>query len=285
MNSPRGRVAVQKGMNTQMIQLTDKEFATLRDYVLGNYGIDLSKKRVLIQGRLNTVLMQYKMNTFTEYIERVKNDKTGAELQQMLNRLTTNLTFFLREKDHFDFLTNTVLPEFETKFKGRELRIWSAGCSSGEEPYTLAMTLMDYNKNKGGRFKILASDISQNVLGQAQRGVYSKGSLKDVPNSWLTNYFEKMGDDDYRVKESVRRNITFRTFNLMDPFKFAAPFEIVFCRNVMIYFEKEKKDNLINKFYNWTIPGGYFFVSHSENVGKNEAGYRMIRPSTFKRDT
>lgn len=269
-----------------MINLTDKEFIQLRDYVLSNYGIDLSKKRMLIQGRLSSVLSKYGMTNFSQYIELVMNDKTGAELQQMLNRLTTNLTFFLREKEHFEFLTNNVLPEFDQKFGSRELRLWSAGCSSGEEPYTLAMTLMDYYESKGAqaRFKILATDLSQNVLGQARRGVYTKDSLKDVPNSWLTKYFEKMGDGDFKVNDKVRSHITFKIFNLMEPFRFSKPFEIIFCRNVMIYFEKQKKDDLISKYYNWTISGGYFFISHSENIGNNQSGYRMLRPSIFKRE-
>ncbi len=269
-----------------MITITDQEFTQLRDYVLGNYGIDLTKKRMLIQGRLNSVLQKYNMSTFSEYIKMVMNDKSGAELQQMLNRLTTNLTFFLREKEHFDFITNTLLPEFDQKFKNRELRVWSAGCSSGEEPYTLAMTLMDYYEKKpgGGRFRILASDLSQNVLSQAQRGVYTMESLKDVPKSWLTKYFDKMGDGDYRVKDAVRSHITFKIFNLMEPFRFQKPFEMIFCRNVMIYFEKQKKDELIHKYYTWTEPGGYFFISHSENIGTNTTGYKMIRPAVFKKE-
>lgn len=269
-----------------MITLTDKEFFQLRDYVLSNYGIDLSKKRMLIQGRLNTVLQKYNMTSFSQYIELVQNDKSGAELQQMLNRLTTNLTFFLREKEHFDFIRGTVLPEFEQSFRGRELRIWSAGCSSGEEPYTIAMTLLDYCESKGvtPRFKILASDLSQNVLGQAQRGVYPAESLKDVPSGWMTKYFDKMGDGDFRVNDKVRSFITFKIFNLMEPFRFAKPFEMIFCRNVMIYFEKEKKDELISKYYQWLEPGGYFFISHSENIGANKCGFKMLRPSVFKRE-
>ncbi len=269
-----------------MIAITDKEFFELRDYVLANYGIDLTKKRMLIQGRLTGTLAQKGCASFSQYIDRVKNDKSGVEVQQMLNKLTTNLTYFLREKEHFDYLTNTVLPEFEQKFKGRQLRVWSAGCSSGEEPYTLAMTLADYFAAKGGnsRFVILASDLSQDVLNQAQRAVYAKEGLKDVPQAWLSKYFTKLDGDDYQVKDSIKNTITFRIFNLMDPFRFTKPFEIIFCRNVMIYFEKQKKDALIDKFYQWTAPGGYFFISHSENIGRMDTGYKMVRPSSFKKE-
>ena len=269
-----------------MIILTDNEFAQLRDYVLSNFGIDLSQKRMLIQGRLTSVIQSYNMDNFTDYINRVMNDKTGTEVQILLNKLTTNLTFFMREKEHFDFLTQVALPEFDQNFKGRELRIWSAGCSSGEEAYTIAMTIMDYYEKKGmsRKFVILASDISQNVLGQAQRAVYPESALKDIPKPWVTKYFDRVGDGDYKVKDMITRLVTFRTFNLMATFRFSKPFELIFCRNVMIYFEKQKKEDLITNFYNWLEPGGYFFISHSENIGRSDTGFRMVRPSTFRRD-
>ncbi len=267
-----------------MVQLTDAEFNKLVSYVLGNYGIDLSKKKVLIEGRLNSVLMKYGFTSFTQYIDLVMNDKSGAELQQMLNRLTTNLTYFLREKDHFDFLTKVALPEFDKASRGGPLRVWSAGCSSGEEPYTLAMTLLDYYKGQNNKFVILASDISQNVLGQGTRAVYAEEALKDVPQEWKTKYFDRMGDGDFKVKDNVRKLVSFKTFNLMDPFNFKAPFEIIFCRNVMIYFEKQRKEELIKKFYRWIAPRGYFFTSHSENIGSNEVGFCTVRPSVFKKE-
>lgn len=270
-----------------MILLTDQEFVQLRDYVLSNYGIDLSKKRILIQGRLTSVLQSYGLDNFTDYINRVRNDKSGTELQILLNKLTTNLTFFMREKEHFDFLTHVALPEFDQIFKGRELRIWSAGCSSGEEAYTIAMTIKEYCEQKriDRKFVILGSDISQNVLARAQRAVYPETALKDLPPAWIPKYFEKVGDGDYKVKDSITKHVTFRTFNLMDTFRFAKPFELIFCRNVMIYFEKQKKDNLITNFYKWLTPGGYFFISHSENIGRSDTGFRMVKPSTFRRDS
>lgn len=266
-----------------MINLTDQEFKALTDYVLGNYGIDLTKKRVLIEGRLNSVLARYGFTSFTQYIDLVKTDTTGAELQQMLNRLTTNLTYFLRENDHFDYIAKVILPEMEAVPRSGPLRVWSAGCSSGEEPYTLAMTLLDYYRGQQNKFVILATDISQNVLGQAKRAVYTEEGLKDVSKDWRAKYFDHMGGGDYKVKPAVQQTVTFKTFNLMDPFRFSKPLDIIFCRNVMIYFEKQRKDDLIEKFYTWLAPGGYFFTSHSENVGKNDAGFATVRPSIYKK--
>lgn len=267
-----------------MMTLTDKEFFTLRDFVQQNYGIDLSKKRILIQGRLTAHLQKMGLASFTEYIELVKKDTSGVELQMLLNRLTTNLTYFLREQEHFQYLQQVALPELDRVNRRRPLRVWSAGCSSGEEPYTLAMTLLDHYEGHGNKVAILATDISQRVLEQAQRGVYTAERLKDVPRAWLTKYFDKLTDEDYQVKKEVRGLITFRAANLMEPFRFSNPFEIIFCRNVMIYFDKPTKETLVSKFYTWTAPGGYFFVSHSENLGGSECGYRMLRPSMFRKD-
>ncbi len=268
-----------------MIELTDKEFATLRDYVLSNYGIDLSKKRVLIQGRLTSTLMKYGLDNFTDYIEFVQNDKSGNEVNLLLNKLTTNLTYFMREKEHFDYLHDVVLPECDRSGK-REIRVWSAGCSSGEEPYTLAMTLMDYYAGKPAppKISILASDISQNVLEKAQQGMYEGEDLKDLPKGWDVKYFDKKPGDQYQVKPGVKAKITFKTVNLMDSFRFLAPFEIIFCRNVMIYFEKEKKRDLVNRFYEWTTPGFFFFISHSENLDRGETQFRMLKPSIYRKD-
>lgn len=270
-----------------MVILTDNEFYALRDFILNNYGIDLSKKRVLIQGRLASTLQKRGLESFTEYIDIVKNDKTGVEVPILLNKLTTNLTFFMREKEHFDFLSNVALPEFERNGKKNGLRIWSAGCSSGEEPYTIAMTMLDYFNvspaNAKAKFQILASDISQNVLSLASAGVYSNDKLKDLPKHWLTKYFDKQDDENHRVKAEVRQLITFKTINLMDNIRFSKPLDIIFCRNVMIYFEKERKERLIERFHGWLYPNGYFFISHSENIGNVNCGFKMMKPSIFKK--
>lgn len=268
-----------------MIELTDQEFITLRDYVLNNFGIDLSKKRVLIQGRLTSTLREKGFGNYTQYIQFVMGDKTGVEVNLLLNKLTTNLTYFMREKKHFDYIGEVLLPQYEKDGKTSEIRAWSAGCSSGEEPYTMAMTIMDYyGQRPTPKISILASDISQKVLATAQQGIYPAEGLGDLPPGWLNKYFDKVGPEQYQVKEQVRNCVTFRTVNLMDPFRFKAPFEMIFCRNVMIYFEKQRKIDLVKRFYQWVRPGYYFFISHSENIDRQESQFRLVQPSVFKRD-
>ncbi len=269
-----------------MIELTDKEFITLRDYVIDTFGIDLSKKRVLIQGRLHSTILQKGFQNYTQYIDYVMADKSGVEVNLLLNKLTTNLTFFMREKEHFDFIQNTLLPDLDKAGKRSEIRVWSAGCSSGEEPYTLVMTILDYYAGKGTAPKValLASDISQKVLALAQTAIYPAKSLQELPAGWAEKYFDKVDEENYRVKEKVRSCVTFRAVNLMQPFKFKAPFEIIFCRNVMIYFEKQRKNDLINRFYQWVAPKQYFFISHSENIDRGVSEFKMVKPSIYQRE-
>ncbi len=269
-----------------MIELTDREFAFLTNYMQRHYGIDLSKKRMLIQGRLNSTLVKHGLTNFTDYIKLVENDASGKDLHHMLNKLTTNLTYFVREPAHFEYIQKVLLPELDRAYPNRQLRLWSAGCATGEEPYSMAMTLLDYygtGTTGLNKFVIFASDISNEALATAQKGVYSAEALADIPAGWQAKYFEKLNDDAYRVKPAIRKRVTFKHFNLMDKFRFAEPFEIIFCRNVMIYFDSNVKENLVANFYKWTAPGGLFCLSHSETIPRGQSKFDMVRPSTFRK--
>ena len=201
----------------------------------------------------------------------------------MLNRLTTNYTFFMRETEHFDFFTRVILPDLVRKHQSRKtMAIWSAGCSSGEEPYNLSMYIKDY-LGAQARFwdtRILATDISQKALANAKKGIYE---LPDtLPPAWRKKYFTRVEGTRYAVSKEIRDNVIFQTFNLMDPIKFRVKFDVIFCRNVMIYFDQPTKDALVRRFYDATVPGGYLMISHSENLSK-DAPYRTVAPSTFQK--
>lgn len=269
-----------------MMTLTDNEFHSIVNFVHSKYGIDLSRKRVLIEGRLSTMLMKRGITSFQQYIDILSADKSGVEVTNLLNKLTTNHTFFLRENEHFNFLANQVLPQFE-QYYGRThtLRIWSAGCSSGQEPYTIAMALHEYfgPRRSAWTIQLLATDISMNVLSKATEGIYDDESLKDVPATWRTKYFKKLPDGRFQVNDQIRKEVDFRTLNLMDPFRFKKPFELIFCRNVMIYFDMPTKEKLVNKFYEWTSEKGYLFIGHSENINRETTKYRYIKPAIYQR--
>ncbi len=264
-----------------MIQLTDREFHDLVAFVRSNFGIDLSKKRLLIEARMYSVLSEKKISSFTEYLSLIRRD--GSELNTMLNKLTTNHTYFMREKSHFDFLKNVILPQQERTNRMRSLRIWSAGCSTGEEAYTAVMTMRDYfGPNSGWDYRMLATDLSTHVLEAARAGVYAPESLKNIPPAWERLYFKRSGDA-YLLSDEIKREVFFKRLNLMDDFRFRNPFDLIFCRNVMIYFKQETKDKLVRKFCDVLKPGGYLFIGHSETIQRDAAEFRYIEPSIYQK--
>lgn len=270
--------------NNSTMQLTDKEFNDLKSFVYSTYGIDLSRKRQLIEARLSNTLRAKGITSFEQYLRVLKSDKTGEEITAFLNKITTNYSYFAREADHFDFLSKAVLPQLTERPK-RELRIWSAGCSSGQEPYTLAMVMDQYF---GGQKRlwdtaILATDISTNVLGKAQLGIYPTKDIENLPAAWKNKYFTKLGDDSYQVVPNIRKEVIYRLFNLMDPIDFKKPFDIIFCRNVMIYFDKATTNQLIERFYNATAEGGYLFIGHSETIDRTKSKYKYVQPSVYQK--
>lgn len=263
-----------------MTTISDKDFKRLVDFVHSNYGINLSQKRHLIEGRLSSTIVELGLNGFTEYVDHIMK-KNPDDIEVLINKLTTNHTFFMRENSHFEFFKNTILPKLEQTKKNKVLSIWSAGCSSGEEPYTLSMILKDYFKGKPGwDTRVLATDISQRVLEKAKLATYDDESLKDIPPEWRKKYFIKSGTSFTFVPE-IKNNVIFKTFNLLDPIRFKLSFDLIFCRNVMIYFDQPTKDALVQRFFNATNSGGYLLIGHSETVSKENSPYEYVMPATY----
>ncbi len=268
-----------------MLKLTDDDFNRLVTYMKKNYGINLEKKRILIEGRLSNMVTQRGFKSFKEFIDFAFADRTGKETMQLVNKLTTNHTFFMREPEHFEYLKNTLLPYFEkTNARERAVRVWCAASSTGQEPYTLAMTMDEYFGAKTAMWdlKLLATDLDTEVLKTAEQGIYSVDMLKDVPKTWMTKYFTKLPDGRFQVVDSIRKRITYKQFNLMDKIAAQRPYDLISCRNVMIYFEQETKNALIERFYDVTKEGGYLYIGHAESVGKNTR-YTYIKPAIYRK--
>ena len=267
-----------------MIQLTDNEFQNIVKFVRDNYGINLSQKRQLIEARMYSVLLQKNLTNFTDYFSLIKQNDS-SEIVAMLNKLTTNHTYFMREPAHFDFLKNVILPYHEKHNLKKDIRIWSAGCSSGEEAYTAIMYIMDYFGLQKSRwdYGIYATDISLKAMSAAQNTLYSDVALKDVPAEWKHKYFTAHGDGCYDLNKEVKEQVTFKRFNLMDRFSYTQPYDLIFCRNVMIYFDQETKNNLINKFYDALKPGGYLFIGHSETIMRGTSSFQYIQPAIYQK--
>lgn len=277
-------------LNTDLVPLSDTEFRYITGMLYDTFGIYLSgQKRILIAGRLSKRLRQLGFVSFTEYFEYLLADKSGAELSELINRITTNHSFFFREREHFDFLVKTVLPGLEGKIKQTArypLRIWSAGCATGEEVYSISMLLREYYGNRIDTldFGLFASDISLAALQEAGSGNYSETKLRELPAAFKKAYFVKTGEDVYSIADEIKKMVLFKRLNLMaDSFPLKGQFDAVFCRNVMIYFDQESRRKVVQTLYNYVKPGGYFFIGHSESLRREDCPFAYIKPAVYRK--
>lgn len=260
----------------------------MADYIRDNFGIHLNdEKRVLLAGRLSHVLQQLNIDNFSDYFEYVISDQSGEAINTLINKISTNHTFFMREASHFHFLKEKIFPTLFPSLKDKDLRIWSAGCSTGEEAYTLAMLIDEY-LHLQKRFwdtKILATDIFENALNIAKRGIYEKHAVNTLPNQWKLSYFIKHQNEYFEIIKEIKKEIIFRRFNLMEQvFPFKKRFHVIFCRNVMIYFDNKTRMELVEKFYEWLEPNGYLFIGHSETINREYRKFKYIMPAVYRKE-
>ncbi len=273
-----------------MIAINNQEFGIIRDIVYRNFGIQLTEeKKSLVIGRLYKYLKEFKFESFSEYCEHLLKDQSGKALNELVNRITTNFTYFYREHAHFEFFRSQILPETVKRLQNEasnDIRIWCAGCATGEEPYTLAIIMLEffgprYDKWDAG---VLATDISEKALKKAVTAVYSEETLKKLPSQIRQRYFSRNNNGLWHLSKKVRDEVLFRRFNLMNNnFPFKKPFHTIFCRNVMIYFDHPTRLLLIRKFHNFLVPGGYLIVSHSESLGRSQNLYRYVMPGVYRK--
>lgn len=256
----------------QITPLPDDVFRLLRDFIHDYCGIFFDDgSKFLLERRLNRRLQQRQLKSFEEYYHFLRYDrKREEELVLLIDNLTTNETYFFREGAQLKAFSEEILPEIRETLAGRKsLRIWSAGCSTGEEPYTIAMLMLESGDWwRGWEVEILGSDINQRVLHTARRGVYKKGSLRATSAEMAAKYFVEEGKGEYRIIDRVRGLVSFSCVNLLDPFKASLirDVDIIFCRNVIIYFDREAKKKVIESFYDKLREGGYLLLGHSESL-------------------
>jgi chemotaxis protein methyltransferase CheR len=271
--------------------LSDRDFSRLSALVYEKCGINLHDgKKALVRARLGKRLRQKGFQSFKQYYQFLVNEDSGDELIHMLDAISTNLTSFFREEKHFDFLVKEIFPTYQKARKGRRLtslRFWSAGCSSGEEAYTLGICLLEYLENPASYdIRILASDISTKVLTKAMQGIYPESRVENVSHTMLRKYFQQgQGNRNgfFKVKPKLKNMVEFRRLNLMEPFPFNGTIHVIFCRNVMIYFDKKTQENLINKFYSRLVSGGFLLIGHSESLTGISHRFKYIKPTVYQR--
>ena len=282
--SPASCAASAASAGSAEIKLTPSEFRQISELAYQRFGLDLkSGKEALVAARLGKKLRKLGFRTFAEYHRHVLADSTGDALVELIDALTTNHTSFLRERAHFEFLARAANEEFRDVCA---LRVWSAACSSGEEPYSIAMCLSEaLAKSHGREFRILATDISTRMLDAARRGVYPAGRFDDVPEPWRRAYLlrgQRESNGFYKVKPAVAQRIEFERLNLIEPYSHRGLFHVIFCRNVMMYFDKGTQQDIVQRLSTCLERGGYLFVGHSESLTGVEHGLTYVRPATYR---
>ena len=278
--------------STSMMAISDTEFAGLRDLIHQRFGINLTEqKRSLLVGRLQKLMRTLGFGSFSQYIEYLTRDKSEQGLSELVDLISTNHTYFNREKDHFTYFSETAFPAVVENLRRqnrRDLRVWCAGSSTGEEPYTLMMLMMEHlgNDYQNWDAGLLATDISDRALSAARAGVYARDRVEQLPANLRNKYFTPAEQSHLAVKEQVKKEITYRRFNLMNThFPFKKPFQIIFCRNVMIYFDQPTRDALVARFHKCIEPGGYLFIGHSETLGRTQTLFRYLEPALYQKGT
>jgi len=269
-------------------KISDKEFDDLRKFIYDNTGIDIpSRRRYLLENRLGARLTELKLSSFAEYHHYLTRDPNRAtEMEKLCEKITTNETSFFRDIKQLNVFRNEVLPDIlkAQEATGRkELNIWCAGCSSGEEPYTLAIMILEELGMKviGWRIRISAHDLSPAMLAKCRKGVYGEYSFKTTPKGMILKYFEKLPDGNYQIRPKVQKLVSFGPINLSDraAIKRVPKSHILFCRNVIIYFDENMKKQVLASFFDNLLPGGILFLGHSESIHKLSNAFKpVIKP-------
>ena len=259
------------------------EFRQVQQIARRTFGLDIKAgKEALVSARLNRRMRAIGVKEVRHYLSYLQGDTAGQELLNLADALTTNFTSFRREAAHFELLKTRILNDLP---RTAEIRIWSAGCSSGEEPYSILFELIEkLGSGSAPRIKILASDISGKVLEQAKLAVYPLEKLKEMPTTWR-RFLEKGAGEwagHFRIASPWRNLIDFRRINLMEPFDQAAQFHVIFCRNVMIYFDRQTQEDLARRFAACLRPGGWLLIGHSEGLFGLRSGLKYMQPATYR---
>jgi len=276
-------------LRSDTAQLADKDFSFLCQLIYTQSRIRLGPdKRTLVSSRLAKRLRQLQLSGYHEYCELLRSPAGEEELRFLIDRISTNHTYFFREMKHFDFLREKVLPQWQARsqVKKEMFRVWSAACSSGEEPYSLAIHLAEHLAPAGpNTWRIEASDISTRVLEIAERGVYDGEKLEGISQELLRRHFQKGVREwlgHYRIKDELRQRVGFHQLNLLEAnYPFGRPFDVIFCRNVMIYFDRPTQESLIEYLAERLVPGGYLMVGHSESLSGIKHSLRLVQPAIY----
>jgi chemotaxis protein methyltransferase CheR len=270
-------------MDQGEISLSEREFSRIKNRVYRVAGISLSDaKRTLVISRLSKIVRSLGLASFDAYVDYLEHGGSAADGQDFVNALTTNLTRFYREDHHFEHLRSYVGGLIASKPRSTRLRIWSAGCSTGQEPYTIGLDLLAaFPELKRWDFKILATDIDTAVIAKAAGGIYPENELSGL-SAERSRPFQRLGNGTIKVPEAVRELVSFKPLNLIGPWPMKGPFDAIFCRNVAIYFDKPTQGEVFGRFNALLAPEGFLYIGHSENLGSGGDGFRLVGKTIYQ---
>jgi len=270
-------------------QLTDQDFTFICEFVYDRAGIVLGdNKREMVYRRFTRIIRERKLASFSDYCQLLRADPKGEE-SYFINAITTNLTSFFREKHHFDYLQNHEIPKLLKQCaQSKRLRVWSSASSTGEEPYSIAITFLETMENllKNWDVKILATDIDSNVLKSCKQGIYETKKMDDLLSDYKKKYFHKglgVNENKYKVDKKLKDLITFKELNLLHDWPMKGPFDVIFCRNVIIYFDKKTQQDLFERYYQMLKPGGLLILGHSESLGDYQQYFENVGRTIFRK--
>ncbi len=272
------------------VKVTNADYAFIRDLIYAETRINLgANKRELVAARLGKRLRALGIRSFKEYCQRLQSNSEDGEIYHLIDAISTNHTFFFREFNHFKFLNDTLLPQFDAGKMGdpRSFNVWSCACSTGEEPYSIAISLAErFQRRTGVDWNIQCTDISNRVLHFASKAVYSEVHLKHVDASQRIRYFQKGKGEhagSFRIRPELRERLSFQRLNLFqNPYPWRAKFQVIFCRNVMIYFDRQTQEELVARLAEHLAPGGYLFIGHAESLAGVSHPYKTIQPAIYQ---
>ncbi len=267
----------------QLGSMEDNDFRRLAYYIKKKFGLNLEGRKAMVESRLYHYVIDRGFHSFAEYFEVLYADSEGVEMANIINRLTTNYTYFMREQEHYTHFTDVFLPQMEKSTDREELCVWSAGCSFGNEAYNFAIFMEEYFSGRENAWdkRILATDISQNAILAAKGGMFAQAAVSNLPQEWINRYFVKHSGF-YTVNDRIRSQVVFKYHNLMEPIAFKKKFDLIICRNVMIYFDKQTKAELIKRFYEATNDGGYLYIGHAESM-PDGCPYRREQTAVYRK--
>ena len=284
------RSQTQRSVDVSRKNLSDQDYAFIRDLIYRETRINLGdSKRELVTARLGKRLRATGTASYGDYCKALQADPRSGELYHLIDAISTNHTFFFREINHFNFLNQTLLPDFAAGRggSGNTFKVWSCACSTGEEPYSVAITLEDFFERVPGKnWELQCSDISTRVLDFAAKGIYDKDRLQQVKPDWQRKYFQKgerQMDGYFRVRPELSGKIKFHRINLFAPsYPWTDKFHVIFCRNVMIYFDRQTQEELVGRLSQFLLPGGYLLIGHAESLAGVKHPYQSVQPAIYR---